>query len=139
MIDTKIKTLSIRSFVRKAGRIKSDIVPILVVCILILLGSLLLRNFGKQVPFVYENVKPLMGSISEKKLYSHQRDRTPLLVLAALLVFGFVLCFLACLMKAPIFIFHFRSYYVSQSDKNLIGDLFGCLNSLSFGYILHIK
>lgn len=80
MIDTKIKTLSIRSFVRKAGRIKSDIVPILVVCILILLGALLLRNSGKQVPFVYENVKPLMGSISEKKLYSHQRDRTPLLV-----------------------------------------------------------
>jgi pimeloyl-ACP methyl ester carboxylesterase len=42
------------------------IIPILLACILILLGALLLLSPGKPLPFVDENGKPLAGSISEK-------------------------------------------------------------------------
>ena len=55
-----------RSFGRKAGRIMSYIIFILLACILVLAGVLLLWSPGKPIPFVDENGRPLAGSISEK-------------------------------------------------------------------------
>ena len=42
------------------------IIFILLTCIIFLVGLLLLRSSGKQIPFVDENGKPLAGSLSEK-------------------------------------------------------------------------
>jgi pimeloyl-ACP methyl ester carboxylesterase len=43
-----------------------SIITVLLACMFVLVGVLLLWNSGKQIPFVNENGKPLMGSISEK-------------------------------------------------------------------------
>lgn len=66
MTDDKVKTLSIRSFARKAGRVLLVILSILSACILILVGVLLVGSPGKPEPFVAKNGRPLAGSIAEK-------------------------------------------------------------------------
>jgi pimeloyl-ACP methyl ester carboxylesterase len=62
----EIKTLSIPSFMRKAGRIMWIVISIFLVCIFILVSVLLVWSPGKPKPFVDENGNPLAGSISEK-------------------------------------------------------------------------
>ncbi|MEN6463119.1 MAG: alpha/beta hydrolase [Syntrophomonas sp.] len=55
-----------QSFMRRAGRIVLITLPILLACILILVGVLLAWSPGKPKPFLNENGKVLAGSISEK-------------------------------------------------------------------------
>ena len=66
MTDNKMKRLSFRSFLRKAGRILLIIFSILLACALILVGVLLVWSPGKPAPIVDENGNPLAGSVSEK-------------------------------------------------------------------------
>ncbi len=62
-----MKTLTIRSFARKAGRIMLNTIYILLACILVLVGVLQVWSYpGKPKPFVDKNGIPLPGSISEK-------------------------------------------------------------------------
>ncbi len=66
MTKKKIKQLSIKPFVRKVIRIMLTIPAVLLVCIFILVGVLMACSPGKPKPFLDENGKPLVGSISEK-------------------------------------------------------------------------
>lgn len=66
MKDKKIKRFSIKSFVRRGGRIMLIISAVIIACVLILVGVLLACSPGKPKPFLDENGKPLVGSISEK-------------------------------------------------------------------------
>jgi pimeloyl-ACP methyl ester carboxylesterase len=67
MTDHKIKSLSIQSFARKAGRIMLVVISILLACIFILLGVLQFWSHpGKPKPFLDKNGSPLAGSLSEK-------------------------------------------------------------------------
>jgi pimeloyl-ACP methyl ester carboxylesterase len=67
MKDNTIKTRSIQSFARKAGRILLIIFSVLLAVILGLVGVLLAWSHpGKPEPFVDQNGRPLSDSISEK-------------------------------------------------------------------------
>jgi pimeloyl-ACP methyl ester carboxylesterase len=66
MAENNIKKLSIQSFMRRAGRIVLITLSILLACILILVGVLLAWSPGKPKPFLNENGKVTVSSISEK-------------------------------------------------------------------------
>lgn len=66
MTKNNIMRFSIRTIVRRTGRIALIILSILLVCILILVGVLLLISPGKPKPFLDNNGKVIVGSISEK-------------------------------------------------------------------------
>jgi pimeloyl-ACP methyl ester carboxylesterase len=61
-----MKQFSNISIIRKGGQIMLTLLSIFLVCILILTGVLLACSSGKAIPFLDENGKPLLGSISEK-------------------------------------------------------------------------
>lgn len=66
MKNGKIKRLSIKSVLRRLGRIMLIIPGVILVFVMILVGLLLAYSPGKTEPFLGENGKPLTGSISEK-------------------------------------------------------------------------
>ncbi len=66
MTANNIKTSSHVSVLRKAGRIMSIAVTIVLACILVLAGVLLWYSPGKINPVVDQNGAPVPGSISEK-------------------------------------------------------------------------
>ena len=66
MTGNDIKKLSIQSFMLKAGRIVLIALSILLACILILVSVLMAWSPGKPKPFLGDNGKVLVGSISEK-------------------------------------------------------------------------
>ena len=66
MTNNKNNRLPIKSFVGKVVRIMLTIISVFFACILILVGILQLWSPGKPIPFVDENGRPLVGSLSEK-------------------------------------------------------------------------
>ena len=64
--DIKTKSIPVKSFFRRAIRIMSVILLIILACLLVPTGVLFLYSPGKPKPFLDEHGNPLAGSISEK-------------------------------------------------------------------------
>ena len=66
MTNKQMKHFSIKPFARKVMAMMLTIMAVFLVCVLLLVGVLLAYSPGKPEPFVDENGRPQVGSISEK-------------------------------------------------------------------------